>query len=60
MVVSGGDQSLETIAGHRALARLSSSGRHVIAKRTGHWIQLDDPELVIATIRDVWKLACHP
>jgi pimeloyl-ACP methyl ester carboxylesterase len=57
VVVSSGDQSVETIARHRALARLSSSGRHVIAKRTGHWIQLDDPELVITAIRDVWKLA---
>jgi pimeloyl-ACP methyl ester carboxylesterase len=57
VVVSSGDQSLETIARHRALARLSSSGRHVIAKRTGHWIHLDDPEFVITAIRDVWKLA---
>ena len=57
VVVSSGDQSEETIARHRALARLSSSGRHLIAKRTGHWIQLDDPELVVRTIRDVWKLA---
>jgi pimeloyl-ACP methyl ester carboxylesterase len=57
VVVSSGDQSVETIARHRALARLSSSGRHVIAKRTGHWIQLDDPEFVVTTIRDVWKLA---
>jgi pimeloyl-ACP methyl ester carboxylesterase len=57
VVVSSGDQSVETIARHRALARLSSSGRHLIAKRTGHWIQLDDPEFVVTTIRDVWKLA---
>jgi pimeloyl-ACP methyl ester carboxylesterase len=57
VVVSSGDQSPETIARHRALARVSSSGRHVIATKTGHWIQLDDPEFVIATIREVWKLA---
>jgi pimeloyl-ACP methyl ester carboxylesterase len=57
VVVSSGDQSPQTIARHRALARLSSSGRHMIAKRTGHWIQLDDPDFVITTIRDVWKLA---
>jgi pimeloyl-ACP methyl ester carboxylesterase len=57
VVVSSGDHSPETIARHRALARLSSSGRHVIARNAGHWIQLDAPELVIAAIRDVWKLA---
>jgi pimeloyl-ACP methyl ester carboxylesterase len=57
VVVSSGDQSRETIARHRALARLSPSGRHVIAEKAGHWIQLDDPELVITTIRDVWKSA---
>ena len=57
VVVSSRDQSPETIARHRALARLSSSGRHAIAEGAGHWIQLDDPELVITTIREVWKLA---
>jgi pimeloyl-ACP methyl ester carboxylesterase len=57
VVVSSGDQSPETIARHRALARLSSSGRHVIADKAGHWIQLDDPALVITTIRDVWSIA---
>jgi pimeloyl-ACP methyl ester carboxylesterase len=57
VVVSSGDQSPETIARHRALAGLSLSGRHVIAEKTGHWIQLDDPAFVITTIRDVWKMA---
>ena len=57
VVVSSGDQSPETIARHRALARLSPSGRHVIAEKAGHWIQLDDPELVVTTVSVVWKLA---
>jgi pimeloyl-ACP methyl ester carboxylesterase len=56
VVVSSGDQSPETIARHRALARMSSSGRHIIAEKAGHWIQLDDPEFVITTIRDVWNV----
>lgn len=34
-----------------ALARLSTRGRHVIASGSGHWIPLDEPELVIAEIR---------
>jgi pimeloyl-ACP methyl ester carboxylesterase len=59
VVVSSRGQSPETIARHRALARLSSSGRHTIAERAGHWIQLDDPDFVIATIREVWKRRAH-
>jgi pimeloyl-ACP methyl ester carboxylesterase len=55
VVMSSGNQSPETIARHRALARLSVHGRHIVAERAGHWIQFDDPELVIATIRDVWS-----
>jgi pimeloyl-ACP methyl ester carboxylesterase len=53
VVVSSGDQSPDTIARHRALAGLSSHGRHVIAAKAGHWIQFDDPDFVITTIRDV-------
>jgi len=55
VVVSSGHQSPDTIARHRALARLSSRGRHVIAEGAGHWIQFDDPAFVVATIRDVWR-----
>jgi len=55
VVVSSGNQSPDTIARHRALARRSSQGRHVIAEGAGHWIQFDDPDLVIATIRNVWS-----
>jgi pimeloyl-ACP methyl ester carboxylesterase len=36
-----------------ALARLSTRGRHIVASNSGHWIQLDEPELVISVIRDV-------
>jgi len=34
-----------------ALARLSSRGRHVIASHSGHWIPLDEPELVVSEIQ---------
>jgi pimeloyl-ACP methyl ester carboxylesterase len=36
-----------------ALVALSRGGKHVIAKRSGHHIPLDEPELVVAAIRDV-------
>jgi len=53
VIVSSGDQSPDTIAKHRALARLSSHGRHVIARTSGHWIQFDDPDLVVSIVREV-------
>jgi pimeloyl-ACP methyl ester carboxylesterase len=53
VIVSSADQPTDTIAKHRELARLSSQGDHVIAATSGHWIQFDEPDLVVKTIRDV-------
>jgi len=36
-----------------ALARLSTRGRHVIASHSGHWIPLDEPDIVLAEIREM-------
>ena len=38
---------------HTALASLSNKGRLVVATRSGHHIQLDEPELVVKSIREV-------
>ena len=35
------------------LARRSSSGKQVIAEKSGHYIQFDQPDLVIDAIRQV-------
>lgn len=35
------------------VARLSSRGRHVVAARSGHWIPLDEPAIVVAAVREV-------
>jgi pimeloyl-ACP methyl ester carboxylesterase len=35
------------------LSRLSSNGMQIIAGNSGHFIQLDEPELVVTAIRDV-------
>jgi pimeloyl-ACP methyl ester carboxylesterase len=53
VIISSGDQPPDTIARHRQLAHLSSQSRHVIAAKSGHWIQFDEPDLVVATIREV-------
>jgi pimeloyl-ACP methyl ester carboxylesterase len=38
---------------HRDLARLSSNGTHMIVDNSGHFIQVDEPEVVIHAIRQV-------
>jgi pimeloyl-ACP methyl ester carboxylesterase len=50
-VISARDQPPEMHAKHRALAYLSSRGRHLVAAKSGHWIHLDEPELVVDAVR---------
>ena len=38
---------------HEQLAALSSHGRVIIAGQSGHWAHLDEPQLVIAAIREL-------
>jgi pimeloyl-ACP methyl ester carboxylesterase len=51
IVISSGDQSAEQIFAHRMLAERSDDGRHVMAARSAHWVQFDEPELVVALVR---------
>lgn len=54
-IVSGGDQPADVLAQHAALARLSSQSRHLVAAESGHWIHLDEPDLVVGVIQDLVK-----
>ena len=36
-----------------ALAQMSENGRHIVAPRSGHWVHLDDPGLVVDVVRDL-------
>jgi pimeloyl-ACP methyl ester carboxylesterase len=38
------------------MARRSPRGGHIIARKSGHWIQLDEPELVVQAIRELADL----
>jgi pimeloyl-ACP methyl ester carboxylesterase len=42
------------------LARLVPTARHMIASRSGHHIHRDQPELVIAAIREVVQAVRDP
>jgi pimeloyl-ACP methyl ester carboxylesterase len=53
VVLSAGSRAAQWLAADAALAQASSNGRHIVSPRSGHWIHLDDPELVIQAIRDV-------
>jgi pimeloyl-ACP methyl ester carboxylesterase len=57
--VTATDQPPAVVAEHRQLARLSSRGRHVMAARSGHWIHLDRPDLVIDVVHDVVRRAAY-
>jgi pimeloyl-ACP methyl ester carboxylesterase len=35
----------------KQLARLSSSSKHVIAEKSDHYVQLDQPEIVVDVVR---------
>jgi pimeloyl-ACP methyl ester carboxylesterase len=39
------------------LAAQSSNGKRIVAEKSGHYIQLDQPELVIDAIRQVIEAA---
>jgi pimeloyl-ACP methyl ester carboxylesterase len=53
VVISSGDQPTDVIDRHRQLAGLSQRGRHIVANTSGHWIQFDDPDLVVSTLREI-------
>jgi pimeloyl-ACP methyl ester carboxylesterase len=57
VVISSGDQPPETLSRQRQLAKLSPHGRHTTASRSGHWVQFDEPDLVVAVVKEVVERA---
>ncbi len=53
VVLSAGRRDPRWIAADASLARRSTNGRHILSPGSGHWVHLDDPDLVVAVIRDV-------
>ncbi len=50
-VLSSANSTPQQLEEHRTLAHRSSRGQHTVAQKSGHWIQLDEPELVVQAIR---------
>jgi pimeloyl-ACP methyl ester carboxylesterase len=53
VVISGGHQTPETVDAQKKFADASLEGRHVIADKSGHWVPFDQPELIVAVVRDL-------
>ncbi len=60
LVISSGDQPPDVMASHQALAQTSFRGRHIVAAKSGHWIQFDEPTVVVEAIRDLVDAARQP
>ena len=52
-VISAASAAPEARRGHAALAAAFSRGRLVEAEGSGHWVQLDRPELIARLVREV-------
>jgi hypothetical protein len=59
LVVSSADPEPTRCARHAALAAMSTRGRHVTASSSGHWIALDEPQLVIDAVLEMVDSVRH-
>jgi pimeloyl-ACP methyl ester carboxylesterase len=57
LIISSRDQPAEQLAVHRSLSEASVAGRHVVATRSAHWIQFDEPELVVTAVAELVESA---
>ena len=53
VVLSASTATPAQLAEREAMARHSSHGRHIVAEKSGHWIHLDEPELVLNAISEM-------
>ncbi len=52
-ILSAANATPEQLEERETLARRSPHGQHIVAAKSGHWIQLDEPELVVQVIREM-------
>ena len=53
VVISAERTAPAVVEAHRATAALSSRGAHMLAAGSGHWVQLDRPDLIVHAALDV-------
>lgn len=59
-VISAADASAARREDYDAIARDSASGKHFAAKKGGHWVMVDEPDLVLQAIREVVEVTTRP
>jgi pimeloyl-ACP methyl ester carboxylesterase len=57
VTISRANADDHTLRHQHNLATLSARGRHIVATRGGHWIPLDEPELIVRVIREMHTAA---
>jgi pimeloyl-ACP methyl ester carboxylesterase len=50
-VISGGHQPSSEVAAHQRLAAASREGRHMMATNSGHWVNFDEPGIIVDAVR---------
>jgi pimeloyl-ACP methyl ester carboxylesterase len=56
IAISAATASAERRRLQDALARRSSAGRHILARHSGHWIPLDEPQAIVQAIGEVVRM----
>ncbi len=56
-VLSAANATPQQLQEREAWTRRSPRGRHIIARKSGHWIQLDEPDLVVQAIEEMLGIA---
>jgi pimeloyl-ACP methyl ester carboxylesterase len=52
-VISGVHHPAQILAYHATIANRSARGRHIIASKSAHWVQFDEPELIVEAVREI-------
>ncbi len=53
VVLTAANAAPARLAQQEETARLSTRGKHLLARHSGHWIALEEPNLVVQAVRDV-------
>ena len=53
VTISSTDPGDYRLRQQEALSRLSTRGRHLVARASGHWVPLDEPAIVITAVEEI-------
>jgi pimeloyl-ACP methyl ester carboxylesterase len=59
-VISAANTPLERKVEHVAIGRASAGGKHLTAAQSGHWVMVDEPDLIVDVIKEAIERARAP